>query len=246
MNKYLLAFPPTEEIKVVADQLKSISFDEVKCGIYSGNFRFCFHTEHGREFVTELDICAKRGGPFAASVGHRNCVLKEAFRNAVHEQILEVKQRHFATEPVQVCPLTFELYSFDTCHVDHGGKSSTMDKSLSFEALMHGFLNMYSQDCDMVYSTFAQRRADARINEFVKTIELTSSPPYEFRNTKLTKAWQEYHKVYAVLHVISRHANLFMQDLTKPEEPLAVIQPKRKRKTPPKKFPNKKANKGAG
>lgn len=236
MEKYFKEFPPVQEVKFVADKLKSMTFDPVKCGLYSGNYRFCFQTERGKEFITELDVCAKQAGPFASAAGHRDRLLREAFRNAIHDQILEVKKRHFATKPVQICPITLEHYSFDTCHVDHGGKTSALDTSLSFEALLRAFLNVYSLETDMVYSVYAQKRPDARINEFARTIELSTTVPYEIKNEKIKKAWQEYHKIYAVLHVVSRRANLFMQDLRRTEDikdtensDKASVQPKRKR-----------------
>lgn len=168
-------------------------FDPSWCGIYSSRYRFCFETDKGRKFVADLDICLRKLPYHKAIQQHRMRFLQEAFRNAIKPQVEEAKRVYFLRIPVQVCPYSGELFSMETCHVDHGGFRKGV-RTYTFSQLLTRFF----RDEERYY--------DNNLN----LVELTSSPPFEIIDPSLKKRWQGFHSLHATLHIVSRMANLYL------------------------------------
>ena len=130
--------------------------------------------------------------PKAASM-HRMRHLQEAFRLAVKDQIEGAKEKHFAKAPIRVCFLSGDLISRETAHSDHGGPKN-LPKDLTFSQLMKNFL----KEQERVYDLKTQ------------DIVITSQPPYQLEDVDLKERWQNFHAKHAVLHVVSRTANLYL------------------------------------
>jgi hypothetical protein len=178
------------------DMISGFWFNPEVCSIYSSRYRFCFETTSKREFTADVDICVKKLPFYKALQQHRKRHLQEAFRFAVKDQIEKLKTQHFLDKPVRVCELTGDLFSIDTCHADHGGprEKSTPYLSLSFSKLMQNF-----------------HKEEKRIyNSFLTDVQLTQTPPYHFLSAEVKNRWQTFHAEYAILHIVSRKANLYL------------------------------------
>lgn len=212
MEELLARFPAEPPLTRVHDTLKEVFFDPQQCGIYSGNFRFCFRTKRDREFHTELNVCLRKHSYWDAINAHRMPRLQEAFRNAIADQIHLAKSKYFEKEAIRICPYTQEAFSFQTCHVDHGGPTSFLN-GIPFDKLMQLFIKRQADISDQKFSAYAEKQVPARVKEFSRNILISHQPPYELIDKKLREGWQEFHQVHAHLHVVSRRANLFLQDM---------------------------------
>lgn len=175
-------------------------FDPKQCGIYSSRYRFCFRTNAGNTFITDLDICLQSYPYWKAMFFHRKRQIHEAFRLAILNQIETAKEKHFRLEKVRVCEISGDLFTKETCHADHGGPRRPRDLSCrepcpkTFSQILQGFLKEEKRVYDIQ----------------MKDIELTSEAPYELANTYLKQRWQNFHAEFAVLHIVSRRANLYL------------------------------------
>jgi hypothetical protein len=191
---------PPPPLGQVADPIVNYWFDPQACGIYSSRYRLCFETASKNRFSADLDVCIQRLSYSKALWKHRMRNLHEAFRLAIGYQIETAKIEFFESMPVRVCPLSGELFSKETCHVDHGGKKNVKTAltlgerlPLTFMQLLKNFLREQERVHDMKASD----------------IELTTAPPYELADSKLKLRWQQFHATHAVLQVVSRRANLY-------------------------------------
>jgi hypothetical protein len=163
-----------------------------------------------------LDVCLNiEQDHWKQTTRHRWKQIKEAFRMAILDQIEEVKKQHFMEQKMQLCPFTQELYTYETCHVDHG----LTDDKLSFEKILDLFLSQQALQAELKEPfqlvPRGSSKAPARLSEygrkqlFIRRIELRG-PPFELVDEKLREAWQDYHQGVAKLRVVSRRANLFL------------------------------------
>ena len=109
---------------------------------------------------------------------------KKALRFIIMPQILEFKKKKFDDFPVQVCPITRELLTFDTCHIDHFKPT--------FDEIAVNFINEYG--IIDLRAVLAPNRDNQTICEIVDKV--------------VSNNFYEYHKSKANLRVLSVEANL--------------------------------------
>lgn len=108
---------------------------------------------------------------------------KFAFRRAIEEQVLEVKQAAFYVSDTLICPVSGDAITWETAHVDH-------EPPLTFAALLEAYCGERLLDLDTI-----------------DLIEPASGigkhlPP------ALVHDWASWHRMYARLRVISAEANI--------------------------------------
>jgi uncharacterized protein DUF3223 len=107
-----------------------------------------------------------------------------AFRAAIAEQILERKQRVFGGRTIYRCPITTQRCSWDDVHVDHR-------PPLTFARLVKDFLHAHALNpADIVLTD-----GDGNIGSTIV-------------DAQLVRAWQDYHRMFADLWVISIQAHV--------------------------------------
>lgn len=187
--------------------VSKVDFEPSTCGIYAAGCRLRVELTRvapsslvtKRTFYPEIAVCLLQG----TERQHRFARLKEAMRLEILPQIESFKSAEFkregseGMEAIKHCPVTKEVITYFTCHVDHVAPKS-------FARLLQKFWRyVASESCNV-------ETDDKKWNT-----PLSSSPPYRLTNRDLASSWQKYHAKHAVLRVVSRSANLSMPTSTK-------------------------------
>jgi hypothetical protein len=187
LNSWPTGSPLTGEADVLVRDLLSRHPEaalKIGCGVESIGIRPVVEQYASRGFwITRTD---GSGTDFSYlkcfSPPTRAAEAKEGFRTAVRPQIRDFRDLVFANGLV-VCPITGEVLTETTCQVDH-------EPPLTFEALVKDFLG----DIDPA-------EVDVNPTEDGSTVTRIADPEIE-------KLWQNYHRTYAKLRVVSIEANL--------------------------------------
>jgi len=108
-----------------------------------------------------------------------------AMRTAIADQKADFRAFFFASNPEARCPVTGQPLDIATCHVDH-------EPPLTFEKLAKDFIVEKKVDLEAVLLT---GYGDGETSQ-------------KLADDGLRKAWQENHRQYARLRILSRTANL--------------------------------------
>jgi Protein of unknown function (DUF3223) len=103
-----------------------------------------------------------------------------AMRRAIAGQVIEARNAVFADQATRLCPLTGEQLTADNCEMDH---------LIPFIELANDFVASHGG------------------YEAIETISADGEQGRHFKDTKIEKLWEEYHRGRAILRPVSKFAN---------------------------------------